>query len=54
MDLRGLIADTAGKKIIRGDTTRNPIEAEDIGMRLARDLLDRGGKEILQEIYGND
>lgn len=51
--LRGLVGSTDGKEIVRGEI-RGPIDqAEGLGTTLANDLLSRGAREILQEVYGN-
>lgn len=50
--IRGFISDLEGTKFIEGKEEGNLGEAESIGERLAEDLLERGGKKILKEIYG--
>ncbi|WP_457600874.1 hydroxymethylbilane synthase [Hydrogenivirga sp.] len=50
--IRGFISDLEGAEFIEGEESGNLRDAEDIGERLAEDLLGRGGKEILEEIYG--
>ncbi|NOY65090.1 MAG: hydroxymethylbilane synthase, partial [Nitrospirae bacterium] len=50
--LDGLVGSVDGKTIIRASTSGSPEEAETIGDSLARDLLDRGAREILDEVYG--
>ncbi|MCX7822348.1 MAG: hydroxymethylbilane synthase [Syntrophobacterales bacterium] len=50
--LKGMIASLDGSVILRDEVLGKPTEAEIIGNRLARRLLDRGGKEILQSVYG--
>lgn len=49
--LVGLIASGDGKRIVRGDKAGMPEEAENLGRQLARELLGKGGAEILQEVY---
>jgi hydroxymethylbilane synthase len=50
--LRGLIAATDGTAVVRGEA-RGPMgEPEDVGIALAEDLLDRGGRGILQRLLG--
>lgn len=51
--LRGLVGKPDGTQIIRGDISGKPEDAEELGTVLADDLLSRGAKEILQEVYGN-
>ena len=50
--LRGLIARTDGKAVIRGEAQGAASEPETVGRVLAEELLDRGGRAILQEIVG--
>jgi hydroxymethylbilane synthase len=51
MRLVGLISSADGKRIVRGEKAGPSMEAEDLGRRLAQELLGRGGAEILQEVY---
>jgi hydroxymethylbilane synthase len=48
--LRGLIGDADGKKLIRGERRAGRENAEAAGVDLARDLLDRGGRDILTSL----
>jgi len=48
--LDALIGSLDGKRIVRGSTTGTSSTPEEIGNYLAKYLLDRGGKEILDEI----
>lgn len=48
----GLVGSVDGKKIVRGCIDGRPEDYESLGSRLAEDLLSRGGKEILAEVYG--
>lgn len=48
----GLIGSVSGDRIIRGHIEGNPEDAETIGAKLAEDLLSRGAREILDEVYG--
>ena len=50
--IKGFISDLEGTKFIEGKEEGNIEEAEAVGERLAENLLARGGKEILEEIYG--
>ena len=50
--IRGFISDLEGTKFIEGKEEGSLEEARAVGERLAEDLLSRGGKEILEEIYG--
>ena len=49
--LMGLIASADGKRMVRGEEAGPAAEAENLGRRLALELLGRGGAEILQEVY---
>jgi len=51
--LRGLVGKPDGTEIIRGDITGKAEDAETLGTTLADDLLSRGAREILQEVYGS-
>jgi hydroxymethylbilane synthase len=48
----GLVGSPSGQKIIRGRIEGNAEDAESLGIALAEDLLSRGAKEILDEVYG--
>jgi hydroxymethylbilane synthase len=45
--LQGLIGDPAGKEVVRGKLTGPKTAAEELGSRLARELLQRGGDRLL-------
>ncbi len=49
--LEALIADPSGNKILRGSREGSPSQAEEMGLSLARELLSRGGQQILEEVY---
>ena len=51
-DLRldAMIGSLDGKRIVRGNKVGSIANAEQIGIDLAKELLSRGGKEILEEI----
>ena len=49
--IRGFVSDLEGERFIEGKEEGNREDAEEVGMRLAKYILDRGGKEILDEIY---
>jgi len=49
--LVGLIGRPDGSEILRGRRSGNLSEAESIGVALAEELLSRGGKKILDEVY---
>ncbi len=48
----GLVGSISGDRIIRGQINGKIEDAENLGVRLAEDLLSKGAKEILDEIYG--
>lgn len=48
----GLVGSVSGDRIVKGRIEGTPNDAETIGIRLAEDLLSRGAKEILEEVYG--
>ncbi|MBY5922717.1 hydroxymethylbilane synthase [Ferrimonas balearica] len=51
--LRGLVGDPDGSKIIH-DELRGPVaDAEQLGIELAKRLLDQGAGEILKRVYGD-
>ncbi len=49
--LQGLVASVDGKQIVRGEVSGPADEAATLGAELGRQLLDRGGREILRAIY---
>lgn len=49
--LRGLVADVDGKNLIIEEATAKPRDAEELGRQVAQAVLDRGGREILEEVY---
>ncbi|MBL1276078.1 MAG: hydroxymethylbilane synthase [Ectothiorhodospiraceae bacterium] len=51
--LRGLVGRPDGKEMIRGEIAGRIEEAEFLGTTLADDLLSRGAREILQEVYAD-
>jgi len=50
--LRGLVGNLAGTEIVRGERSGPKGEAAALGRALADELLDRGAREILAEVYG--
>ncbi len=50
--LEGLIGDLTGERLYREQITGRPEKAVDLGRQLAETLLERGGAQILSEIYG--
>lgn len=53
LTLKGLVGKPDGTEIIRGDISGKAEHAETLGKILADDLLARGAREILQEVYGS-
>ncbi len=51
LSLEALISDLEGRRYLRDRLTGPPGEAAAMGRRLAEMLLDRGGREILEEIF---
>jgi hydroxymethylbilane synthase len=54
LTLEALISDLEGRRYLRDSLTGPAQEAAFLGGRLADHLLDRGGREILTELYGLD
>ena len=50
----GLVGSVSGDRIIKSHIEGNPKDAESLGIKLAEDLLSKGAKEILDEVYGKD
>jgi hydroxymethylbilane synthase len=51
--LRALVGSPDGKQMVRGELTGPVSQAEQLGVQLADDLLDRGAKEILDAVYAS-
>jgi len=49
--LRGMVAEIDGSRIIRDEISGEKHQAEEIGINLAKSLLDAGAGEILSRIY---
>jgi hydroxymethylbilane synthase len=52
LNLQGLVANLNGRKVIRDSLSGSPLEAEDIGRRLADRILSQGAAQILREVAG--
>jgi len=52
LSLEALISDLAGRRFLQDRVAGPPEEASSMGRSLAERLLERGGREILQEIFG--
>lgn len=50
----GLVGSLSGDRLIRGHIEGKPEDCEDLGTKLAEDILSRGAKEILNEVYGRN
>jgi hydroxymethylbilane synthase len=51
--LDGMVADAAGKKVVRDRVSGPPGEANTLGTTLAYRVLEAGARGILEDIYGN-
>lgn len=51
LHLRGLVGRPDGRTIIQGAKTGAPQQAEEMGVALAEELLDKGADVILNEVY---
>ncbi|MBE0618802.1 MAG: hydroxymethylbilane synthase [Proteobacteria bacterium] len=49
--LRGLVGSLDGQTVIRGSREGAPVDAQSLGIDLAEELLDRGARGILEEVY---
>lgn len=52
LHVRGLVANRSGMKILRAKNAGDPKNAEEVGARVAEELLQRGAKKILAEFRG--
>lgn len=50
--IKGLVGSLDGKKIIKETVSGDKFDCEALGEALAKVILERGGKEILEEVYG--
>ena len=50
----GLVGSVTGDRIIKSHIEGSPKDAESLGLKLAEDLLSKGAKEILDEVYGKN
>ncbi|MFV7784827.1 hydroxymethylbilane synthase [Shewanella marisflavi] len=51
LTLRGLVGNPDGSQIIQGTTSGSKLEAEQLGIALADELLSKGAKAILDAVY---
>jgi len=52
--IEGLVAEVDGSTIIRREAGAGRSEASDLGVRLADDVLNAGGRQILQALYSQE
>ena len=52
--LTGLVASVDGATMVKKEATANCEDAESMGRDLAEEILGMGGKEILEEVYGEE
>jgi hydroxymethylbilane synthase len=50
--LRGLVGSPDGTRVLRGDIRGKAEDAEELGISLAKELLDQGAGDILDDVYG--
>ncbi len=51
LHLQALVGEPDGSQIVSGDISGHRSDAEQLGIKLADDLLSRGAKEILEKLY---
>ena len=51
--LRALVGRPDGTELVQGVISGRPEDAEELGRVLAEDLLSRGAREILEQVYGD-
>jgi hydroxymethylbilane synthase len=54
LSMRALVASLDGKRVIKRDISGDVSAAEKSGSRLAREILEAGGQDILDQVYGSD
>ena len=52
LHLKGMVANLDGTKVLKDEIKGEKDKSEALGIRLAKRLLDSGGREILRNIYG--
>lgn len=52
--LDGLVGSISGEKLIKANGTGSPADAEVLGIKVAEDILERGAKEILDDVYNKE
>jgi len=53
LSMRSFVGSPDGKNLVEGQVSGPAADAEQLGIQLADDLLSRGAKEILDEVYKN-
>ena len=53
LHLQALVGEPDGSRIVEGDISGHRSKAEQLGIKLADDLLSRGAKEILEKLYND-
>lgn len=53
LSMRSFVGSPDGKNLVEGQVSGPAADAEQLGIQLADDLLSRGAKEILAEVYKN-
>lgn len=51
LHLRGLVGEVDGSRVLRGERTGSRRDGEALGVSLANEILDAGGREILARLY---
>jgi len=54
LHLQALVGEPDGSHIVKGDISGHRSEAEQLGEKLADDLLSRGAREILEKLYNEE
>jgi hydroxymethylbilane synthase len=53
LTMTGLVASIDGKEVIRKQVVGEVADAKTMGVTVAEEILDLGGRRILEEVYGN-
>lgn len=54
LTLRGLVGRPDGSEVVRGNISGDPLQATALGITLADDLLRRGARAILKDVYADE
>jgi hydroxymethylbilane synthase len=52
LHLRGMVGEPDGSRLLRAEIRGPAVQAEQLGARLAQQLLVQGAREILDKVYG--